>query len=142
MSSVVRPSAGRAATASRTGTYGGAASRLALQAPQRRPDEEQEAGDGGERVAGQPEDERPPRRPNHSGLPGLSRTRQNTSSHAARLQRGLDVVVRPDRDAARDEQHVAVQRGLDGGARRRAVVRHDRVQDDLGAGALGQHAAA
>ena len=54
----MRPSDGPAGTASRTGTIAGAGVGLALHAAQRRTDEEQEAGDGGERVAGQPEDER------------------------------------------------------------------------------------
>ena len=59
-----------------------------------------------------------------------------------RLERRLDVVVRADRNAAAHEQHVAGQRGLDGGARRRAVVGHDGVQDDLGARAPRRAAAA
>ncbi len=48
------------------------------------------------------------------------------------------MVVRADRHAAGDEQHVAARRGLDGGARGLAVVGHDRVQHDLGAGGLGE----
>ena len=56
------------------------------------------------------------RTPNHVGLPGRSATRQKSSSHAERRERGLDVVVRADRHAAGDEHDVglverAAQRG-------------------------------
>ena len=85
-------------------------------------------------LPGRPKTSVASRRPNQSGLPGLSRTRQKTSSTPRGLQRRLDVVVRADRHAAGDEQHVAGERRP---RRRRAVasrvVRDDRVDDDLGA---------
>ena len=138
VSSVVRPSAGAAATARRTGTNAGAALGFALQAPQRRTDEEQEAGDGGERVAGQPEHEQVVAPAEPQRLARLEPDAPEVLLHAGVLERRLDVVVRADRHAAGDEQDIAARRGLDGGARRLAVVGHDRVQHDLGAGGLGE----
>ena len=55
-------------------------------------------------LPGRPNTSVAPRRPNHSGLPGLSRTRQNTSSTPRASKRGLDVVVLADRHAAGDRQ--------------------------------------
>ena len=54
---------------------------------------------------------------------------------AGGLERGLDVVVRADRDAAGDDQHVALQAALDRGQRRVAVVGDHALVGHVGAGA-------
>ena len=53
---------------------------------------------------------------------------------AERLERGPDVVVLADRDAARDDDDVAVERRLEHLPRRLTVVGHDPRRDQLRAG--------
>ena len=108
MSSVVRPSAGRAGHGqARRDERRGAASVSPCSRRSAGPTKSRKQATVESGLPGRPKTSVAPRRPNQSGLPGLSRTRQNSSSHAALLQRRLDVVVRADRDAAGDEQHVA-----------------------------------
>ncbi len=54
------------------------------------------------------------------------------------VERGLDVVVRADRDAAGDHEHVALQPALDRLQRRGAVVGDHALVDHVGAGAARQ----
>ena len=89
-------------------------------------------------LPGRPNTSVSPRRPNHSGLPGFTRTRQNTSSTPHASKAGLTWSCGPTRDAAGDDEHVAGQAGLDRRAGRLEVVGDHAVVDHLRARALGQ----
>ena len=86
---------------------GAAAARRALIARERRADEQLEADEARDRVPGQPEDERAGR--GDAEPERLARLVGDPPEHlldAERGQRRLDVVVRPDRDAARRDDDV------------------------------------
>ena len=89
-------------------------------------------------LPGRPNTSVAPRRPNHSGLPGLSRTRQNTSSTPAASSAGLTWSCGPTETPPETSSTSPASAGLDRGARGGQVVGDDRVHDDLGAGALGE----
>ena len=91
-------------------------------------------------LPGRPNDQRAAAAPEPHRLARLDPHAPEDLLDAARLERGLDVVVRADRHAAGDEQHVARQAGLDGRARRLAVVRRDAVVGQPRAGPRGQQA--
>ena len=91
-------------------------------------------------LPGSPKTSVSPRRPNHSGLPGLIWTRQKTSSTPTALERRLDVIVRADRHAARDDQHVALQPGRHRVPRGLEVVADHPVVDHLGSRARSEQA--
>ena len=127
VSSVVRPSSARAGDGERRAGEGRRRGGLAVQAAQRRADEEQEAGQRGERVAGQPEHERGAAAAEPQRLARLEAHAPEDLLDPAGLEGGLDVVVLADGHAARDRQHVAVEPGLDRRPRGRRVVGHDGV---------------
>ena len=82
-----------------------------------------------ERVAGEAEHERGAAAAEPQRLARLDAHAPEDLLDAARLERGLDVVVRADRDAAGDDEHVARQAGLDGGAGGLEVVADHAVVD-------------
>ena len=70
-----------------------------------------------------------PRTPNEIGFPGFTATRQKTSvTPRSRLDPAHEV-VRPDRDAARGHEDVALEAAFERVAVRVLVVRHG---DDVG----------
>ena len=113
---------------------------LAVHAAQRRLDEDAEADDRRQRVAGQAEHERVVAAPEPQRLARLDPHAPEDLVHAAGLEGRLDVVVLADRHAAADDQHVAAEALAHGRDRRRAIVADDAVVADLGARARGEQA--
>ena len=90
-------------------------------------------------LPGSPKTSVPPRTPNHVGLPGPQRDAPEALLDAELGERGLDVVVRADRHAAREDHDVGgLERLADRVARRAGVVGHVAREHHLGALALGE----
>ena len=113
----MRPSEAPAGAARRPGSSRGRASRLAgrRRSAGSMNTQKQTIVDSG--LPGQPEDERVAAAAEPQRLAGLDPHAPEDLLDAARLERGLDVVVRADRDAAGDDQHVALQARRDGASR-------------------------
>ena len=86
----------------------------------------QKHDDRRQRVAGQTEHERVAAAAEPQRLAGLDPHAPEDLLDAAGLERGLDVVVRADRDAAGDDQHVALQARFDRGDGGVALDRRSR----------------
>ena len=109
----MRLSDGPAGSPSRPRPRYGPTSGLAAQPPQRGQDEQRRADDRRQRVARQAEHERRAAPPEPQRLARLDPHAPEDLVDAAGLEGGLDVVVRADRDAAGDDQDVALQPELD-----------------------------
>ena len=100
---------------------------------QRRPHEQLEAGQHRERVAGQRHHDAAVAFAGPGGLAGLQRDPPEELAHAQLAQRGLDVVVRADRDAARGEHEIGrLERARERRTRRPRVVGDSLDADDFG----------
>ena len=131
--SVVRPSAGRAGTARRAGTNAGAASLSPCSRRSAGPTKSRKHATVESGLPGRPKTSVASRRPNQSGLPGLSRTRQNSSSTPRACSAGLTWSCGPTDTPPETSSTSPASAGLDGGGGRGGVVRDDRVNDHLSA---------
>ena len=138
---VVRPSDGRARAPS-----GGR--RAAAGAASRSPCSRRSAGSMNTQkqtivesgLPGRPNTSVSPRRPNHIGLPGLIRTRQNTSSTPQASNAGLTWSCGPTETPPETTSTSPASPASTAATRRVAVVADDAVVDHLGARALRQQA--
>ena len=103
---------------------------IALQREQRGAHEEEGADEGRDRVPGEAEHERPPARPEGERLPGPHRDPPEDLLDAEPREHTADEVVGPDRDAARGDDDVRLERARENAFERvLRVLRHAEALD-------------
>ena len=125
---------GRRRTGSESGSRSRAApARACREAAERRSHEQLEAGQHRERVAGQRDHDAAVALAAPGGLPWLQRDAPEQLAHAQLAQRRLDVVVRPDGDAARRQHEIGrLERARERLPRCLGIVGNPLHADELG----------